>query len=286
MTFTDSEVATLKALLNWWDRFGYVSTAIVFLGCIGEFLAEFTAFPKTEKSKRALSRLSLIVLILGVAGELLGAVRTTNLSGQIIANIEDRAAANGREAAALQKGAEQLRKEAEGERLARVKIEGAVGWRSLSDQQKRDIGKALTRFGNITGVSMWFANGSSEAELFADDIAEALRLAHIHTTTVGGVLEMTEGGGNWDNPIIPVNTGVEIASTTNPIARRLADALMKQITSRGFDATRRADQPTKEDKPPGPIVWVTVQARPGGPQGQYKLQAEQNAKHKSSSGTQ
>jgi hypothetical protein len=74
MILTDSEVGALKAALNCWEWFGYVSTAIVFIGCVGEFIAEFTPLPKAEESKHKLARLSLIVLIFGIAGELLSTV--------------------------------------------------------------------------------------------------------------------------------------------------------------------------------------------------------------------
>jgi hypothetical protein len=187
------------------------------------------------------------------------------------------ATANIQVAEARQRAA-RLQKDAEDERLARVKIEAAVAFRSLDDKQKRDIGMALARFGSVTGASMWFANGSPEAELFADDIAEALRSARIHTTTVGGIMEMREGGGNWDAPIESANTGVDI-STSNPIAGELADALFKELTNRGFDSKRQPDRKSK-DNPPRPVIWVTVLARPKGPQGEFKLQAEREAKAK------
>lgn len=184
-------------------------------------------------------------------------------------------------AAQTEKEAAQLREQAEAEHVARVKIEAAVAFRSLDDQQKQDIGTALTRFGSITSASIWFANGSAEAELFADDIAEALRSAHIHTTTVSGVMEMREGGSSLDAPIESADTGVDISSTINPVARELADTLFKELTSLGFDAKRQPDQKS-QNNPPGPVIWVTVQARPKGPQGKYKLQAEQEAKAKRS----
>jgi hypothetical protein len=168
--------------------------------------------------------------------------------------------------------------------LARVKIEAAVAFRSLNDKQKRDIGTALSPFGSITGASMWFVNGSADAELFADDIAEALRTAHIHTTTIGGIIEAPEGGGHWDEPIKSVETGVDITSTSNPVARQLADALFKELTSRGFDSKRRPDEKSK-DNPPGPVIWVTVRSRPSGPQGEYKLEALAEAKAKKATST-
>lgn len=196
--------------------------------------------------------------------------KETGEANQKAGEANDRASAN-------EKEAQQLRKEAEAERLARVKIEAMVAFRSLDEQQQRDLGKALNRFGNITGVSMWYANGSAEAESFADDIAAALRFAHIHTTTIGGLMQMREGGGNWDKPIEVARTGVDISSTTNSTARELADALVTELTGRGFDVARLADQPLKDDKPPAPLVWVTVQARPKGSQGEYKLKAQSKA---------
>ncbi len=301
MSFTDSDISSLKSLLERWEWVGYISTAVVFLGCIGEFVAEFTSLRKNEHRSHKLARLSLMVLILGIAGELLSAARTSHFSGLIIANIEGRTAESLERAAKAEENlgtarkeaaqanerasnnereAAQLHKDAEAEHLARVKIEAAVSFRSLNDKQKRDIGGALSRFGSITAASMWFVNGSADAESFADEIAEAMRSARIHTTTVGGIVEMPEGGGNWDKPLMPVRTGVDITSTSNPAARDPADALFKELTDRGFDAKREPDNNKPENSPPGPVIWVTVLARPKGPQGEYKLQAEREANAK------
>lgn len=120
MILPESEVASLKTALRCWEWFGYISTAVVGLGCVGEFIAEFTSLPRSDRCKHKLARLSLMILILGIAGELLSAVRTSQLSGQVIANIEERAAnaeqkaeeANDR-ATANEKEAAQLRLKAE-----------------------------------------------------------------------------------------------------------------------------------------------------------------------------
>jgi hypothetical protein len=222
---------------------------------------------------------SVLFVTIGIFGEAGVGLWIAHINGQLRAKSAELQTDSDQLVALLNQETGQLRNDAESERLARVKIEAAVAFRSLNDQQKRDIGAALARFGSVTGASMWFANGSAEAELFADDIAEALRFAHIHTTTVGGVMEMPEGGANWDASIKLANTGVDISSTSNPLARELAGALLKELTGRGFDANRQPDQKSKNN-PPVPIIWVTVQARPNGPQGEYKLQAEREAKHK------
>jgi hypothetical protein len=173
--------------------------------------------------------------------------------------------------------AARLRKDAEDERLARVKIEAAVGWRSLSDQQERDIGAALASFSPKAGASIWYNGSSTEAEMFAGDIAEALRFGHITTTAPGGIMEMRQGG-KWNGEIRSTDTGVLLQSTKVPAAIEFAEAVIKELTSRGFDARRQTDPPF-EDKPE-PVIWVTVQPRPRGPQGEYKLQAEREAKAK------
>jgi len=136
---TDSGVVSLKAALNGWEWFEYVCTAIVCLGCVGEFLAEFTSLPKTEEAKHKLSRLSLLVLILAIAGELLGTVRTSQLSGQLIANIEERAgnaeqrAAEANErASANEKEAAGLRFQVEQEQMARLQLEKYAAWRHVN----------------------------------------------------------------------------------------------------------------------------------------------------------
>lgn len=91
MILPASDVASLKSALTFWEWVGYISTAIVFLGCVGEFVAEFTPVRKSAACKDWVSRLSLIVLIAGIAGELVGEVRVSQLSGQITANIEESA---------------------------------------------------------------------------------------------------------------------------------------------------------------------------------------------------
>jgi hypothetical protein len=179
--------------------------------------------------------------------------------------------------AEAQRQATKLGKEAEDERLARVKIEAAVGWRSLSDQQKRDIGAALSGFAQKAGASIWFNGSSTETEMFADDIAEALRFGHVNTVAPSGIMEMRQSG-KWNEEIKPVQTGVIVQSTKAPAAIELAAALIKQLNDRGFDAIRQTDPPF--DSHSEPIIWVNVEPRPKGPQGEYKLQAERDAKTK------
>src|SRR5258708_2848438 len=178
MTLTDSEVGSLKAALNCWEWFGYISTAIVFLGCVGEFVAEFTSLPKSKEAVNKVARLSLIVLILGIAGELLSAVRTSQLSGGLVANIEERAGnaeqrageANKR-ASENEKEAAQLRELAEKEHLARIKLEKYAVWRTISDKQENIIVKHLASIKGHT-LNMFVFTDDPETAAFADRLGK------------------------------------------------------------------------------------------------------------------
>lgn len=126
-----------------------------------------------------------MVLILGIAGELLSAVRTSQLSGQIIANIEERAAhaeqkageANDR-ASAYEKEAAQLRKDADTERLARVKIEERIAWRRVDPTRYKYFVNELTPFpGSVVSLNP-LGNGDPETDTFTEDIAKLFHDSH------------------------------------------------------------------------------------------------------------
>lgn len=172
----------------------------------------------------------------------------------------------------LEKDAASLRKEAEGERLARVKIEASVSWRRLTEEQKTEIGTRLRQFSN-QGVSFWSNAGDVEAQLFAADIAEAVtRASTLRVYAPAQVLTMMEGGAaNLGKPIKRIDTGVVVVYTDDIRSRELADAIAKILAGYGFDAISRKNEPSAQ--PMAPQVWVNVESRPQGAQGEYKLRA-------------
>lgn len=78
--------------------------------------------------------------------------------------------------------------------------------------------------------------------------------------------------GRRGGPILRSESGVRLQSTRDDRSRRLADAIISELTKRGFDAARQVDPPF--DPNPIPQVWVNVDPRPDGPQGEFKLAAE------------
>ena len=84
MLLTTTDVSSLDSALNVWEFIEYVAEALVLAGCVGEYLSEFTTL-KTEGWRSRLGRLSLLILIAGLAVELGALIRTNNLAGQEIA---------------------------------------------------------------------------------------------------------------------------------------------------------------------------------------------------------
>jgi hypothetical protein len=165
---------------------------------------------------------------------------------------------------------------AEDEKLARVKIEARVAWRRITKQQQEEIGSSLGHHFSNQGVSVWFNAGDTEGSSFAADIAEALQAAHtLRVYSPASILSLQEGG-RLTEPIKQVETGVILQSTKDERSRSLADAIIRELTVRGFDAARRSDPPF--DPSPIPQVWVNVEPRPEGPQGEFKLAAQQDKK--------
>jgi hypothetical protein len=312
MLVTNPDVASLDRLLSSWESAEYIAEAFVILGCVGEFTAEFTDI-RTPEWRHQLSKISLLVLIAALAIELGALVRTNGLSGQEIALLngvaadartraanaegtakgfdskiaearrgtaeaqrdaeiarkdaskaDERAAANEKEAARLGKAAED-------ERLARVKIEEAIAWRRLAPERRAELAVYLKGF---SGQRVWLIYNLNDVEAFgfAMDLATALQLAKWDATEPEPIWKMTEGP-------VPVGThpllerGVVISSTEDKTSRDASNALVRELLSFGFDANK-SSRPAINQSTPSPTVFLSVEPRPEGPQGEAKLRAQ------------
>jgi len=230
-----------------------------------------------------MSLLGAVFIILGVAGEMLFGGFTYSKETQL-------RNANTMVSASLQLQANQaiieasqanlkigdddkqiaaLLKEAEGERLARVKIEERVAWRSLSAPQMTEVAMALKGFAGQVAVMAYNAN-DVEAEAFAMDIASSLVEANWHVSAPQSMLILPEG------PIPLANahrlqTGVTVTSTTNNRSHQAADALVRELLTLGFDANRAATDDPRTDA----NLFIMIDPRPKGGQGGVKLRAPQ-----------
>jgi hypothetical protein len=280
------------------------------LGCVGEFVAEFTEILKPEGRQR-FSKISLLVLIAALAIELGALVRTNHLAGQEIALLNGMAAdartraanaeltakgfdskiaesqrgteearrdaetakeraSNADERAALnEKEAARLSKAAEDERLARIKIEERVAWRRLTKDQQSEIGLRLRPFSGLESLVQYDVNDIEEYE-FGLDIASSLHIAQWRISEPLGMLMMREGPVPLGtNP--PIETGVTIKSTGDKIARDASNALLHELLIRGFDVRRSPENDSRSQS----VVFVILEHRPEGAQGEAKLRKQQ-----------
>jgi hypothetical protein len=102
--------------LSRWELAEYISTGLVTLACIGEYIADFTNwFTGGEKGrKERLTKASTLLLIAALAAELLCVVRTNQLSGGVIESLGDKATeADGKARQALTDSGSALTKSAQ-----------------------------------------------------------------------------------------------------------------------------------------------------------------------------
>jgi hypothetical protein len=73
--------------LGRWELIEYLGEAVVIVGVLTEYLAEFHVLQKEEQKvqRRKLAKLGSLILLAGLAVELSGVVRTSQLSGALIA---------------------------------------------------------------------------------------------------------------------------------------------------------------------------------------------------------
>jgi hypothetical protein len=109
VTFPGTIVMPFLSSLSFWEGVEYAATAVVILGVIGEFIADFTKVSSDKEKSHRIAKLSTLILIGGLAFELIGLVRTSQLSGQTIARLNEsaqKAEADAESARTLAKGFE------------------------------------------------------------------------------------------------------------------------------------------------------------------------------------
>src|ERR1022692_2093412 len=81
------------SFMSAWECGEYIAEIVVIIGCVGEYLAEFTdrLTGGIETRKRRLSRLSLLILIIGLAVGLASLMGATITSGREIAALNVKA---------------------------------------------------------------------------------------------------------------------------------------------------------------------------------------------------
>jgi hypothetical protein len=291
MTLTPSEVASLTKTLSRWELAEYICAGLVTVGCIGEYCADFTNWLTggVHERKERLAKCSTLLLIVALSSELICLVRTNQLAEIVIGSLNEQAEEAGNEAAIAhqeastaaesasqaderasenEKEAARLRKLAEDERLARIKIEERVAWRRLTRAQQAEIGTRLAAFSGEVAL-IQYDGGDMEEYAFGLDIASAMHLGKWRVAEPLEMIMMREGPVPFGtNP--PIETGISIKSTRDQTSRNASDVLLHELLKRGFDVTRDP----KNDPRPQSVVFVIMEHRPEGAQGEAKLRHE------------
>lgn len=97
MLFSTPDVASAAKWSAVWESCEYASEALVFFGCVGEYIAEYTDW-RTEEIRHSLGRRSLILLILGLGTGLFSLIKTNALAGQIIGSLGEQVQTAGEKA--------------------------------------------------------------------------------------------------------------------------------------------------------------------------------------------
>jgi hypothetical protein len=270
-------IEELEKSLTFLECWLFVATLLVVLGLILEYWHEvpeaFADLKKTWSWKPFLIIAGGVLITAGVAGELavqfFASRKETDLrkaNDAVFAILNAKAAEATERAANAELQTVQLKKLAEDERMARVKIEQDVAWRRLTKDQQREMAARLKPFSGET-VLLHYNINDLEADSFASDIALTLRQAKWKT-----VFEPMPAMVMREGPVLlgtrPIlDTGVSITSTQGRTSHKLADLICRALRDFGFDAIRRAE----DDKRPGSKVFIFVEHRPEGAQGEAKL---------------
>jgi hypothetical protein len=122
------DIALLEAASSRWEFWGYIAIGAVFVGVIGESVVEF--FPSiinAESLRTTLGKASALILIAGLAGEIITQVNANNLNAKVVAILNGNAEDAKMRAAQSQQDAEQARLEQE-------KLKAQLAWRSLTPE--------------------------------------------------------------------------------------------------------------------------------------------------------
>lgn len=263
-------VATLKQAWSWKPLLIIAGAILITVGVAGELAVQFIASAKETDLRKAND-----AVFSGLNSEAATARKQAGDAVERASNADERASKNEKEAA-------RLRKLAEDERLARIKIEESVAWRRITKDQQSKIGARLKRFAGQRVRPSYNVN-DTEAFTFASDIASSLQLAKWNVSEPQSILKLTEGPVPLGTHPPPV-TGVVIASTPDEPSRNASDAIWRELSALGYDAST----PQIDTRPMAPVVWISVEPRPQGAQGEAKLRhtAELKKQHKSDTPTQ
>jgi hypothetical protein len=182
---------------------------------------------------------SVLFITGGIVGELWAGVKITSINGQLRGESAELRGKSDQLVALLHNKAQQLAKDAEDERSARVQLEASVAWRRFSKDEQSMLVRRLEQFPRQSVEIRFLYVGDPEPSSFADAIAGVFRAAKWDVrgpNSEGGALY---GGRIWTPPMF--ETGIEIDATAvgKQPSQAAAQALQDELCSLGFATASR-----------------------------------------------
>jgi hypothetical protein len=78
------DISSLTWASEWWEVAGYIATALVLIGVAGESVCQLTEWIKSTSRKHNVEKVSALVLIAALAGEILTQVESNNSNSLIV----------------------------------------------------------------------------------------------------------------------------------------------------------------------------------------------------------
>ena len=152
--------------------------------------------------------------------------------------------------------------------LELARLQAKMMPRRFTKTQQETLASDLSSFGPQS-ASVWYGAGDKESENFSWDIASALNSAGWKVFSPASTATLAQSGKPFGS-IPRLQTGVVVSSNKDAASMKAADALAKELSALGFDSRKSENIGNGSE----PIVVITVEARPDGPQGEMKLNAE------------
>ena len=248
-------MSSLENSLSVWECIEYAASAVVLLGVVGEYCASFTKIPKSDTERIRLEKGSTLLLIFGLSIELLSLVKTSQLSGQMIARLNF-------ESADARKEAARLGKVAEDERLARVKLEQQEANRDITAEEFSELSSRLSRFAGQRAVidvfPVTFEHVAIAGEILGVLVNARWNVSGFTELPAPPRVRLSSNGTGFPAPLLV--QGIHIQSTSDERSRAAAAAFfdaLKSTTAQG-NLFGNAPLPDPED----PRVWIYVGDKP------------------------
>jgi hypothetical protein len=160
MTLTPSDVASIAFWSRVWEFCEYASEAVVGLGCLGEYIAEYTQW-RTEQWRHTLGRRSLVFLIVGIGAGIVALIETNTLAGRAMESVGQQAEEASRRASSASRTANDA--------VSKSNLAEAASGRAIDKSEKATA--------SASGAIVLARGARLEADTFEKDIKTARKEA-------------------------------------------------------------------------------------------------------------